>query len=160
MTFIECLSKLDWDNMAPEEVLRWEALVKDKRNLSLTLASKGEANDTYYNLNKEDLLEKKKQKINCPLCGQLTTNGNLARHKKTPTCKIIYEIKKEHRREIDSINKDHREEIDSINKEHREEIEEKDKEIEEKDKEINRVNKRFLRRTKEVDELKLKLKNK
>lgn len=43
-------------------------------------------NKTYYSLNREKILEKMKEKINCPLCEHSINRCYMTKHQGTPLC--------------------------------------------------------------------------
>lgn len=104
MSFVEMVAE-KWDSLTEEQKICYEALVKDKRNQSLTIANQLDYNTTYYDLNKEHIKEDRNKQMVCPLCGETTSNGNYTKHKKTTLCKKLYEKNKEIDRLQEKINR-------------------------------------------------------
>ncbi len=104
MTYPEMVAE-KWASMTEDQRELHLRLIKDKRNQSTTLANKLDSSKTYYDLNKENILEERNKEIVCALCGETTSNGNYTKHKKTTLCKKLYEKNKEINRLQEKINR-------------------------------------------------------
>ena len=57
-------------------------------------------NKLYYEKNNTILKDKMKEKVECNLCGTLSSKSNLYYHKKTNKCKHLQERKQERKQEV------------------------------------------------------------
>lgn len=80
-----------------EKIENIEKQLSKKEEIVEKKLSKKEAlkqyNATYYNKNKEKLISKLCEKVECNICGRTITMNNLKLHKRKPICKNTLEQK-------------------------------------------------------------------
>jgi len=97
----------EWATMTQSERDRW--ILVSKMKIGDSTYDTIQRNSDYYHLNSIDLLEKKKKKIECPLCGEMVSTANMAKHQKRSNCKRIYNMKKGYEDRIRQLEKENRE---------------------------------------------------
>tara|TARA_R100000700_G_C3173745_1_gene148296 strand:+ start:1205 stop:1657 length:453 start_codon:yes stop_codon:yes gene_type:complete len=79
-------------NINKDELLRHERYyvenLKPTLNSCCPVRDKGEYKRLYYLKNKEKICEKRKEIVECDICGKKVSRRNLNRHKKSKNCKI------------------------------------------------------------------------
>ena len=89
---IQCEIIATYFNIDKSELLRNERYYVENLNPTLNsvcpVRDKGEYKRLYYLKNKEKICEKRKEIVECDICGKKVSRRNLNRHKKNNNCKI------------------------------------------------------------------------